>query len=161
MGLGLGLRFGGHPKGTRSVFLTIPQAGDITAWMPVDVECTHCRVVMTSWTVPGSPVRYYQCPFCARTHSSFYGEVFRHEAGARLLRTRPTAGGIPSASPEDIRWAGIKATAARWFARLDEEEKRAGPARATAPLPARRAVAVPARGPQRAVEVAPARARRR
>ena len=50
------------------------------------VECTHCGVVMTSWSVPASPIRYSQCPFCQRTHSSHYGEVFRAQ------RRRPPAG---------------------------------------------------------------------
>src|SRR5512141_265236 len=91
------------------------------------VECTHCRVVMTSWSAPGSPIRYYQCPFCARTHSSLYGEVFRRRAGARVLdiplRTA-AASSIPMASPEDVRWASVKARAARWFARVEADERR-------------------------------------
>ncbi len=136
-------------------FLTHPQAGDITAAMPVDVECTHCGVVMTSWLAPGSQVRYYQCPFCARTHSSLYGEVFRHGAGARLVGARAAAGGIPTASPEDVRWAGIKATAARWFARLDAEERPTG-----APAPAR-PVRIPLADPRHVVELTPARASRK
>ena len=78
---------------------------------------------MTSWSAPGSPVRYYQCPFCARTHSSPYGEVFRRGAGARVLAARSVPGGIPTATADDVRWAGIKASAARWFARLDAEER--------------------------------------
>lgn len=91
--------------------------------MEARVECTHCRVVMTSWSAPGSTIRYYQCPFCQRTHSSLYGEVFRRRAGARVVETAPAAGGIPMASPEDVRWARVKATAARWFARLEEDER--------------------------------------
>jgi len=91
----------------------------------IDVECTHCGVVMTSWSAPGSPVRYYQCPFCARTHSSLYAEVFRRGAGARYVEARPAAAGsLPEASPEAVEWAGIKSSAARWFARLDAEEQR-------------------------------------
>ncbi len=89
-------------------------------------ECTHCRVVMTSWSAPGSPIRYYQCPFCQRTHSSLYGEVFRRRAGARLVETarpRSPAAGIPMATEEDVRWARVKATAARWFARLEADER--------------------------------------
>ncbi len=49
------------------------------------VECTHCRVTMTTWSAPGSRIRYYQCPFCARTHSSLYDEVFARGAGARRV----------------------------------------------------------------------------
>jgi hypothetical protein len=96
--------------------------------MEASIECTHCRVVMTSWSAPGSPVRYYQCPFCQRTHSSLYGEVFRRRAGARVVEapTRATAAGpgIPMASPDDVRWARVKATASRWFARLEADQQR-------------------------------------
>jgi hypothetical protein len=97
--------------------------------MPHDVECTHCRVLMTSWSVPGSPVRYWQCPFCGRTHSSLYSEVFERGAGARRIdRTPVEAGpasgsaGLPQATLEEIRWTQLKARAAKWFARLQEEE---------------------------------------
>jgi hypothetical protein len=123
--------------------------------MEAAVECTHCRVVMTSWSAPGSPIRYYQCPFCQRTHSSLYGEVFRRRAGARVIDGPPIAGApdqIPMASAEDVRWANVKATAARWFARIQAEEARLAPGReavARAPAPVRaqpaRAVAVPRR----------------
>jgi hypothetical protein len=107
--------------------------------MEAAVECTHCRVVMTSWSAPGSPIRYWQCPFCSRTHSSLYGEVFRRRAGARLLegpaqageRTAPSPASIPMASAEEIRWARVKTSAARWFARLEAEER---PAPTPAPI---------------------------
>lgn len=124
--------------------------------METAVECTHCKVVMTSWTPAGSTIRYYQCPFCQRTHSSLYDEVFRRRAGARLVRT-PTAQEpadapppspaqqIPMASPDDVRWTRVKASAARWFARLDAEQQ---------PLP--RAPA-PARAPQATSAVGAAR----
>lgn len=91
------------------------------------VECTHCGVVMTSWSVRESPIRYFQCPFCQRTHSSHYGEVFRSRAGARVLGTAPRAASpseIPMARPEDVRWAGIKSAANRWYARLEADERR-------------------------------------
>src|SRR5512133_1742991 len=91
------------------------------------IECTHCRVVMTSWSAPGSPIRYYQCPFCQRTHSSLYGEVFRRRAGARVVDTPVRASApqaIPMATPEELHWARVKQTASRWFARLDADERR-------------------------------------
>ena len=72
------------------------------------VECTHCRVVMTSWSAPGSPIRYYQCPFCARTHSSPTARCSAGGAGARLVDApagRAVPERIPMASAEDIRWA--------------------------------------------------------
>jgi hypothetical protein len=96
--------------------------------MDLPVECTHCKVIMTSWSAPGSPVRYYQCPFCARTFCSAYGEVFRRRAGARLVERRPPAAGSPSPAPlptpDEIRWKELKSRAARWFARLEAEEQR-------------------------------------
>jgi hypothetical protein len=95
--------------------------------MDSSIECTHCRVLMTSWSVAGSPVRYYQCPFCARTFCSAYGEVFRSRAGARRMEPAP-AGPPPSPVPlptaEEIRWRELKRTADRWFARLEAEEQR-------------------------------------
>ena len=108
------------------------------------IECTHCRVVMTSWSASGSPIRYYQCPFCQRTHSSLYGEVFSRLAGARVVETPARASApnaIPMATPEEMHWARVKQTASRWFARLEADEQRcsAGPARprraANAPFP--------------------------
>jgi len=82
---------------------------------------------MTSWSVAGSKVRYWQCPFCGRTHSSLYSEVFDRGAGARrvdaLSVSVPSSAGraAPQATPEEIRWARLKARAARWFARLESE----------------------------------------
>jgi hypothetical protein len=114
--------------------------------MEAVAECTHCGVLMTSWSAPGSPIRYFQCPICRATQSSAYGEVFRRGAGARLTSVKPGPGGIPMASPEDVRWAGIKARAARWFARLDAEEQRSEP---RAPIPMA--------DPRHVIEVTPAR----
>lgn len=100
------------------------------------IECTHCRVLMTGWSAPGSTVRYWQCPFCGHTHSSAYGEVFRSGAGARVAAARPApAAGAPrslpapapAADPADLRWALLKARANRWFARLAAEERLAAP----------------------------------
>src|SRR5512139_1588521 len=95
------------------------------AMKDTSIECTHCRVVMTSWSAPGSTIRYFQCPFCQRTHSSLYGEVFRRRAGARVVdapeRSAPQA--IPMATPEEMHWARVKQTASRWFARLEADEQ--------------------------------------
>jgi len=82
---------------------------------------------MTTWSAAGSPVRYWQCPFCSRTHSSLYSEVFRCGAGARRVDSPPGAGGVqaagaPQATPQDIAWTSLKARAARWFARLELEQ---------------------------------------
>ena len=128
--------------------------------MEASIECTHCGVVMTSWSAPGSPIRYYQCPFCARTHSSLYGEVFRRRAGARVVdapvrAARPSE--IPMPSPEDMSWARVKTTAARWFAHVEADEQRCASRHDLRP---RRAVAppddVPELDPDEVIEVAPA-----
>jgi len=125
--------------------------------MESSVECTHCRVVMTSWSAPGSSIRYFQCPFCQRTLSSLYGEVFRRRAGARVVDAPPrsgTATTIPMASADDVHWARVKASAARWFARLDADERRCTePARPFAPAAGDEAPEV---DPGDVVEVVPA-----
>ena len=107
------------------------------------VKCTHCQVTMTSWSVPGSPIRYYQCPFCARIHASCYGEAFQRGGGARVVpaqarQAAPTPSALPQATGEEIQWAGVKARAARWFARLEAEELHAA-ARLARALPPRQA----------------------
>jgi hypothetical protein len=129
--------------------------------MEAHIECTHCRVVMTSWSAPGSPIRYYQCPFCSRTHSSLYGEVFRRRAGARVIDAplriaRPSE--IPMPSPEEMSWARVKTTAARWFARLEADERRCA---RPAPRPLRDAAEIPEIDPSEVVEIVPARGRAR
>jgi hypothetical protein len=124
---------------------------------------------MTPWSAPGSTIRYYQCPFCARTHSSLYGEVFRRRAGARVLDVappgaaqKPPPGAAPMASQEDMRWARVKASAAKWFARLEEDERRRGPCAVARPVrravPAPRAVARPVRATPPRPAAPPARA---
>jgi hypothetical protein len=124
------------------------------------IECTHCRVVMTSWSAPGSPIRYFQCPFCQRTHSSLYGEVFRRRAGARVVEApvRASAQTIPMATPEEMHWARVKQTASRWFARVEADELRCATTggrtlrAANAPLPGS-ADAVPELAPDDVVEL--------
>jgi hypothetical protein len=129
--------------------------------MEASVECTHCGVVMTSWSAPGSPIRYYQCPFCTRTHSSLYGEVFRRRAGARVLdapvrSARPSE--IPMPSQEDVRWARVKSSAARWFARLEADERRCASQARARPARAANVADVPELDPAEVVEIVPATA---
>jgi hypothetical protein len=137
------------------VYLTATGRGAISGdVMPPDVECTHCHVLMTSWSAPRSTVRYWQCPFCSRTHSSLYSEVFERGAGARRVEpVQPAAAvpAVPQARPEDIRWGQLKARAAQWFARLEEEQ---------VAVPRRPRPVAPPRPPQTAV-VAPAQRRSR
>lgn len=127
--------------------------------MDASVECTHCKVLMTTWVAAGSTVRYWQCPFCARTHSSLYGdEVFRSGAGARVVARGPAptpapareryapAAPLPQASAEDINWAMLKARAHRWFARLEAEGRPAPRPRAVARVAYEPALASAGRG---------------
>jgi hypothetical protein len=125
----------------------------------LDVLCTHCQVAMTSWAAPGSPIRYYQCPFCARTHASCYREAFRPGAGARVALPQARAGApeaLPRASDDEIRWAGVKARAARWFARLEAEEQGLSASGPAHPPPPRQAAP---RATSAAVAARPARHR--
>lgn len=120
------------------------------------VVCTHCQVAMTSWAAPGSPIRYYQCPFCARIHASCYGESFQRGGAARVVGAPVKAAQpseLPQASDRDIQWAGVKARAARWFARLEAEELHAAARQARAAPPRQ---ATPRAEPA-AVVAAPAR----
>ena len=117
------------------------------------IECTHCQVTMTSWSAAGSLVRYFQCPLCARTHSSQYDEVFRARAGARRVEavgpSSPSA--LPMASLEAQRWATVRARATRWFSRLETEQRLI--ARSLPPAPPQR----PARGELALASAGPAR----
>ena len=114
------------------------------------VECMHCQVTMTSWATAGSTVRYFQCPLCARTYSSLYDEVFRARAGARRVDVpmhQAAPGHLPMASPEDQRWATVRARASRWFSRLETEQRlvaRALPPARPAQAPGRYAATVTA-----------------
>ena len=110
----------------------------------------HCQVTMTSWATAGSTVRYFQCPLCARTYSSLYDEVFRARAGACRVDVpmHPASPGkLPMASPEDQRWATVRARASRWFSRLETEQRlvaRALPAPPAGQRPGRCAATVTA-----------------
>lgn len=95
--------------------------------MEARIECTHCRVLMTTWAAPGGTVRYWQCPFCRHTHSSAYGEVFRSGAGARVMNRGAGGAGFPPTAAADPDWAILKARALRWFARLEAEGRPAAP----------------------------------
>jgi hypothetical protein len=83
-----------------------------------------------------------------------------------MVDPRPGApsGGIPEATPEDMRWASIKATAARWFARVDADERRLEPLERTVtprPRALRKGPPIPLRTPRRPIELMPAQVGRR
>jgi hypothetical protein len=85
---------------------------------------------MNSRSAVGSLIQYWQCPFCARTYASQYGEVFARGAGARQVEKPPPreeVSGAPQATREEIRRTQLKMRAARWFARLEQEGARAEP----------------------------------
>jgi hypothetical protein len=56
----------------------------------VDVECTHCRVKMSTHLGSGARVRYFHCAKCHRWVSSTYSEVLRADA---KVRSRPKEDG--------------------------------------------------------------------
>jgi hypothetical protein len=65
-------------------------------------------------------------------------------------------------SPEDVRWARVKASAARWFARLEADERRLGSRAVARPLRAAEPRdGVPELDPDDVIEIAPAAAGRR
>jgi hypothetical protein len=74
---------------------------------------------------------------------------------AAPVRSAPSS--LPMATPDDVRWAGVKARAARWFARLEADEARNG----RVPRPSRRVDLhdVPEADPNDVVEVTIAGAR--
>jgi hypothetical protein len=65
------------------------------------------------------------------------------------------------ASQEDVRWARVKSTAARWFARLEADQRRC--ATGPRPRPSRAAIDadVPELDPADVVEIVPATACKR
>ncbi|HTN52175.1 MAG TPA: hypothetical protein VML50_07215, partial [Anaeromyxobacter sp.] len=66
---------------------------------------------------------------------------------------------IPMASPEDVRWAQVRATASRWFARLEQDERRLASGAASRPRrrPAPPAEDLPEVDPAEVIELTPAR----
>jgi hypothetical protein len=69
---------------------------------------------------------------------------------------------LPAATPDEVRWARVKASAARWFARLEAEEARIGRGRGASQADrAEEAPAAPDAGPAAVVETTPVPSRRR
>lgn len=52
----------------------------------LEVECTHCGVLMTSSSGGGGTIRYFHCPSCSRWSSSMYSEVLRADTKMRSRR---------------------------------------------------------------------------
>lgn len=77
-----------------------------------DVECTHCKVKMTSHLGSGKSVRYFSCASCQRWVSSSYTEVFRVDA---KVRTRPQ-------EPEKTAFDAVKDRLDRWLAALEDQD---------------------------------------
>lgn len=52
----------------------------------LEVECTHCGVMMTSSSGGGGTIRYFHCPSCSRWTTSMYSEVLRADSKMRTRR---------------------------------------------------------------------------
>lgn len=52
----------------------------------LEVECTHCGVLMTSSSGGGGTIRYFHCPSCSRWTTSMYSEVLRADSKMRSRR---------------------------------------------------------------------------
>ncbi len=75
----------------------------------LEMECTHCKVRMTSSSGGGGTIRYYRCPGCSRWTSSVYSEVLR--ADTKMRRAREAAAEVVNVGP-------VKERLARWLASL-------------------------------------------
>ncbi len=84
-----------------------------TALEDTDVECTHCRLQMTSHLGSGRTVRYFNCVSCQRWVSSSYTEVFRADG---KVRTRPHAVAAKTTFDQ------VKNRLDRWLAAVDDQD---------------------------------------
>ncbi len=84
-----------------------------TALEDTDVECTHCKVKMTSHLGSGRTVRYFNCSSCQRWVSSSYTEVFRVDG---KVRTRPQE------SAAKATFDQVKGRLDRWLAAVEDQD---------------------------------------
>jgi hypothetical protein len=81
----------------------------------VDIECTHCGVIMSGYQTPASGLRYYRCGCCHRWVSSAYAEVLG--AGAKV-RTQPRR-----EQPRPTgRMDAVKDRLEKWLASLEVQD---------------------------------------
>ncbi len=90
------------------------QAATCATLEDVDVECTHCKVAMTSQRAPGSFVRYFHCSGCHRWVSSTYTEVFKSDAKVRTHKRGEGAG--------FAAFNQVKDRLERWLNALDDQD---------------------------------------
>lgn len=83
-----------------------------TALEDTDVECTHCKVKMTSHLGSGRTVRYFNCSSCQRWVSSSYTEVFRVDG---KVRTRPL-------EAAKTTFDQVKSRLDRWLAAVEDQD---------------------------------------
>jgi hypothetical protein len=79
----------------------------------VDVECTHCRVKMSTHLGSGATVRYFNCPSCHRWVSSSYAEVFRVDAKVRTRRHNAAG---------KATFDEVKGRLDRWLAAVEDQD---------------------------------------
>ncbi len=90
-----------------------PATATSTTLDSTDVECTHCKVKMTSHLGSGRTVRYFNCPSCQRWVSSAYTEVFRVDA---KVRTRPQEQAVKTSFDQ------VKDRLDRWLAAVEDQD---------------------------------------
>lgn len=78
-----------------------------------DVECTHCKVKMTSHLGSGRSVRYFSCASCQRWVSSSYTEVFKVDG---KVRTRPQDDAARASFDQ------VKNRLDRWLAAVEDQD---------------------------------------
>jgi hypothetical protein len=84
----------------------------VTTLEDVEVECTHCKVAMTSH-VGASRVQYFHCASCHRWVSSMYSEVFRGDAKVRARKRGEGVAGV---------FGEVKQRLERWLSAIDEQD---------------------------------------
>lgn len=81
----------------------------------VEVECTHCGIMMTSHHTQGSRVRYFRCASCHRWVSSTYTDIFRADAKVQCHPKRAEAA-------RSVSFDEVKGRLERWLASLDDQD---------------------------------------
>jgi len=94
---------------------TVRNASDVLD--NVDLECTHCGVIMTGYHAQASGLRYFRCGSCHRWVTSAYAEVLG--AGARVKVQARSASADKKASPPK---ATMKERLERWLAALETQD---------------------------------------
>jgi hypothetical protein len=81
----------------------------------VDLECTHCGVLMSCHQSAASKVRYFRCSCCQRWVSSTYAEILRADAKMRAQPRADTGRAAPQIE-------NLKSRLDRWLAAVEDQD---------------------------------------